>query len=452
MSSFISKYYIKIILIFLIIFSFVLNIILSLNIIPFRSTYDDFQHFYDMYIWYKKKELPVTGTRFELSDTYEDEFKTARVPGGAYYIYYTLIYRISNENLYAAKIINYVFSLLLISVFLFWFYKRFGLFVSSLISPLILLNGYLVKAMSNFWNPNISLMFGFIFLMLFYEYVSNKDINGNRNKILSYVFIFPVLAIIAQGHFASFFSLIPSMIFYLIFTYRNTLKYIKCWVLGVFLAFVTYLPYLFYELNNGFFNTKLMLSKASSIEGIVIARIQSLFLFPTNEMSSHYLQGINDIIKFWTLEPSYVYGLIFLILNLIFSAYCFVNMLYFALNFKYEPKTINENISIKLSRFFVLSILVTLLCFLVLKFGSGYFHYFYGFFAVSYSPIILFLVQKENFILNNKKIFSVLVIFLILNSVAMFGTIERYIDRFEKSLSENYNKNIEEFLNNVKID
>ena len=137
---------------------------------------------------------------------------------------------------------------------------------------------------------------------------------------------------------------------------------------------------------------------------------------------------------------------------IIFSAYCFVNMLYFALNFKYEPKTINENISIKLSRFFVLSILVTLLCFLVLKFGSGYFHYFYGFFAVSYSPIILFLVQKENFILNNKKIFSVLVIFLILNSVAMFGTIERYIDRFEKSLSENYNKNIEEFLNNVKID
>ena len=171
MNSFINKNYMKIILLYLIIFSFILNIILSFNIIPIRSTYDDFQHFYDMYRWYEKKEFPITSTRFEASDTYKDEFKTARVPGGAYYIYYILCYKLSNENLYIAKIINYFFSLLLISICIFWLYKRLGFFVCSLMSPLILLNGYVVKAMTNFWNPNIALIFSFIFFIFLYEYI-----------------------------------------------------------------------------------------------------------------------------------------------------------------------------------------------------------------------------------------------------------------------------------------
>ena len=93
MNSFINKNYVKIILLSLIIFSFILNIVLSFRIIPIRGTVDDFQHFYDMYRWYEKKEFPLTGSRFELSDTYEDEFKTARVPGGAYYIYYVINYQ-----------------------------------------------------------------------------------------------------------------------------------------------------------------------------------------------------------------------------------------------------------------------------------------------------------------------------------------------------------------------
>ena len=435
MNSFINKNYMKIILLYLIIFSFILNIILSFNIIPIRSTYDDFQHFYDMYTWYKKGEIPTTGTRFELSNTYEDEFKTARVPGGAYYIYYILCYKLSNENLYIAKIINYFFSLLLISIFIFWLYKRLGFFVCSLMSPLILLNGYVVKAMTNFWNPNIALIFSFIFFIFLYEYI--------------YI-IFPILAIIAQGHFASFFSVIPTMILYLILNYKNTVKYIKYWILGVFLSFLEYLPYLISEFNNGFYNTKLMLSKGSDTGKIIIAKIQALFLFPTNEMSSHYLRGFNNIIEFWTSEPSYIYGLIFLILNLIFSIYCLINMFYFVFNFKYKAKIINEKVSIELSKFFILSIFLTLLCFLIFRFGEGYFHYFYGIFAICYIPIILFLIQKENFVMNNKKIFLVFVIFLSLNASAMFGTIERYINRFEKDYSISQNNYIIEFLEKNK--
>ena len=187
-----------------------------------------------MYRWYEKKEFPVTGTRFELSDTYKDEFKTARVPGGFYYIYYILCYKLGNENLDNAKIINYFFNLLLISLFIFWLYKRLGLFVCSLISPLILLNGYLVKSMTNFWNPNISLIFSFIFFILLYEYISR---NYYKKVVVSSIFIFPILAIISQGHFASFFSVIPTIILYLILNYKNTAKYIKYWILGVFLSF-----------------------------------------------------------------------------------------------------------------------------------------------------------------------------------------------------------------------
>lgn len=58
------------------------------------------------------------------------------------------------------------------------------------------------------------------------------------------------------------------------------------------------------------------------------------------------------------------------------------------------------------------------------------------------------LVQKEKFIFNNKKIFVVFIIFLSLNAVAMFGTIDRYINRFEKGLSEYTNNSIIDFFEN----
>ena len=448
MNDFIRKNYINIILISLIIFSFILNITLSFRIIPIRGTVDDFQHFYDMYRWYEKKEFPVTSTRFELSDTYKDEFTTPRVPGGAYYIYYILCYKLGNENIYKAKIVNYLFSLLLISLFIFWVYKRLGLFVCSLISPLILLNGYFVKAMTNFWNPHLSLIFSFIFFILLFEYIYAIDKNIYRNAALSSTFIFPILAIMAQGHFVTFFSIIPTMIFYLILTYKNTLKYLKYWILGVFLSFLEYLPYLISEIKSGFMNLQGVLSLRETLIWFPFPKIQALFLFPTNEMSAFYLKNFDNIIEFWISEPSYIYGLVFLVLNLIFSVYCLINMFYFVFNFKYKTKSDNENVSLKLSRFFIISIFVTIICFFISKSKPGYFHYLYSFFSLSYIPIILLLVQKEKFIFNNKKIFIVFIIFLSLNAVAMFGTIDRYINRFEKGLSEYTNNSIIDFFEN----
>ncbi|WP_258222317.1 hypothetical protein [Brachyspira hampsonii] len=236
----------------------------------------------------------------------------------------------------------------------------------------------------------------------------------------------------------------------MILTYKNTLKYLKYWILGVFLSFLEYLPYLISEFNNGFHNIKLMLSKGSNSDGITIAKIQALFFFPTNEMSSHYLQGFRNIIEFWTSSPSYIYGLIFLIFSILFSIFCLINMFYFIFNFKYKSNNTIEMSVLELSKFLILSVFITLLCFFIFRFGEGYFHYLYGLFSVSYAPIILFLVQKENFVMNNKKIFSVFIIFLILNAFAMFGSIERYINKFEKDLSSNQNNSIIEFLENNK--
>lgn len=248
----------NIIAIFIILLSIIVNIYTSLSILPYRSTLDDFQHFYDMHKWYEKEIIPYTGTRFELCDTYKDEFTMPRVPGGIYYITYTLFYKISNENLYIAKIINYIFSLSIVLIFLFWIFKRFGLITTSFMSVLILCNGYLIRALTNFWNPNLTLIFGFIFFIFLFEYICAD--NELKTK-LSAIFMFPALAIMAQAHFSVFFSIVPTIIVYLIIKYKKTLKYLLHFIIGVFLSFLLYLPYLIYEIKNNFYNTYLILEK-----------------------------------------------------------------------------------------------------------------------------------------------------------------------------------------------
>ena len=71
-----------------------------------------------------------------------------------------------------------------------------------------------------------------------------------RKRIIS------ILAIMAQGHFFTFFSLIPTVIVYLIIKYKRTLKYIIFWAIGVFISFLEYLPYLISEIQNNFSNVK----------------------------------------------------------------------------------------------------------------------------------------------------------------------------------------------------
>ncbi|TKZ21463.1 hypothetical protein EZH24_13555, partial [Brachyspira catarrhinii] len=97
----------------LILFAIITNILLSFYMIPNRYILvDQTQHFYDMNKWYESGRLPTTSARFIASEVVNEEFSTPRVPGGAYYIFYTLFYKLSGESFLGAKIINYIFNLI----------------------------------------------------------------------------------------------------------------------------------------------------------------------------------------------------------------------------------------------------------------------------------------------------------------------------------------------------
>ncbi|MCZ9893070.1 hypothetical protein OFR29_12375 [Brachyspira hyodysenteriae] len=113
----------------LILFAIIANISLSSYMIQNRYIgIDQTQHFHDMKKWYESGKFPTTSARFVASEVVNEEFTTPRVPGGAYYIFYTLFYKLAGESLLSARIINFIFNLLIISIFLFWLYKKFGFY------------------------------------------------------------------------------------------------------------------------------------------------------------------------------------------------------------------------------------------------------------------------------------------------------------------------------------
>ena len=80
----------------LILFAIIANIFLSSYMIQNRYIgVDQTQHFYDMKKWYESGKFPTTSARFIASEVVNEELTTPRVPGGAYYIFYTLFYNLS---------------------------------------------------------------------------------------------------------------------------------------------------------------------------------------------------------------------------------------------------------------------------------------------------------------------------------------------------------------------
>lgn len=216
-----DKYFI--IPIILILSSIFANLFLDYYTIPKRFIgtvqIDQPTHFYDMKKWYESGKIPTTSTRFIASRIIDDEFNTPRVPGGAYYIFYTLFYKLASESLLGAKIINLIFNLIIISIFLFWFYKRFGLTILSFIAPLILCNGYFIISITDFWNPTLSLIFSFLLFIFLFEYINDAQEDSERKNIvkISAILIFPIIAVMAQGHFFCF--LFFSTYYYYLFNY-----------------------------------------------------------------------------------------------------------------------------------------------------------------------------------------------------------------------------------------
>ncbi len=398
--------HLNIISIALIIFSIICSIYIQNYAFNKRAILiDQVQHFYDMKKWLESGKLPITGARFIASQVINEELTIPRVPGGIYYIFYTLFYKLGGENLSNARFINLVFSLFILSIFLIWFYKKFGLFLTSIITALLLCNPYIMMALTNFWNPNITLLFSFFFFMFLFEYINNEN---QKVKKISASLIFPTLAIMSQGHFTVFFSMIPTLIIYLIIRFKNTKKYLLYWALGIFISFLLYLPYLITEIQNNFNNMNLILNTRDSLNKFLFPQIYAILFYPTNEMSTYFGSRLNSILHFWLSEPPYIYGLIFLFISVIFSLFCFIRAIILLIKKNYiddKEKNLSEMFFILL-----LSIPATILSFIIFKSKSGTFWYLYSLFALSFTPIFLFFYkiqnQMKNKIINNIRLSS----------------------------------------------
>ena len=425
----------------LILFAIIANIFLSSYMIQNRYIgVDQTQHFYDMKKWYESGKFPTTSARFIASEVVNEELTTPRVPGGAYYIFYTLFYKLSGESLLGARIINFIFNLLIISIFLFWLYKKFGFFILGFITPLILCNGYFIIAITDFWNPSLVLILSFITYILFYEYIGNK--NENIKK-LSAVFLFPFLAVMGQSHFATFFSFTSTLIVYLIIRFKYTKKYLLFWGIGIFISFLLYLPYLISEIQNGFQNTMMILNTREGLRNWPFPQIWAVLLYPTNEMSTYFGSRLNAIIYFWFSKPPYIYGFIFLILSILFSAFCFIRSIILLINKKYIDD-IDKNLG-EMYFLLLLSIPVTIISFIVFKSKSGTFWYLYSLFSFSFTPIFLFFYRIRNNV-NNIKYLFIISLMLLLNIFAMSGELIRYVNLYEYSRDYNVLKDVAEFI------
>ena len=394
-------------------------------------TIDQIQHFHDMKKMYESNIFPVVGTRFIANRIVDDYDSTPHVPGGIYYILYTAFYKMSGNSFYFARLINLFFSLIIVSIFLVWVYKKFGLFICSVISSLVLTNGYLILAVTDFWNPHITLLFSFILFIFLFEYLDNTEEDSKRKITVQFsaLIIFPILAIMAQGHFVTFFSMIPTIIIYLIINYKRTKKFILFWGIGVFISFLEYLPYIINEINSGFSNINKIFSLRSGFKSFGFPQIHAMFIYPTNEMSSFYGSGTNAIVNFWIEKPAYIYGLIFLFLSLLLIILSIVYSSYILIRKNSENG--NMKILLIMLKIYFLFIPVTILVYLMSKSLNGSFHYLYSIFAMSFLPIFILFVKNEDYIKNNKIILCTTLLLLFMNNISMFGQLSRYFSRYE---------------------
>ena len=429
----------KKLIIFLIFISIVSAIFIHVYAFNRTAIYiDTIYHLYDIKQYYETKTIPVVGNRLMNPEYVTDNTTYARIPGGFYYIVYLLCYTLGGTSIVVARIIYIIFCALILILFFFWIYKRFSLYICAVLSALILTNGYVIFASNDFWNPNIPLMFSFILLIVFSEYVSNND---EKLAFISAMLIFPIEALMAQGHIAVFFSVVPTTIIYLIIRYKRTLKYIKAHLIGVFIAFLTYLPYLVSEIKNGFLNTNLMLNMQSTSSFKGLPQVYSILIFPTNELSVLYGTNSTPVNYFWFNENTFFIGMIFLAITAIISLAGFIYAITFLIK---SRKNKSENtvyiIEKEVFIFYLLFIPATCLTFFLFKSTPGTFRYLYGIFAFSFITIIILF----NELLKDKnKLLLILILLLILNTINMgFLHMPRYYNLFEAPYTEKKFRNI----------
>lgn len=415
--------------------AFIIPIILTIIIHIYgfpraKADFDQFKQYDDMVTLYNMNSIPVLGTKMWNADA----DYTPRMPGGFYYILYTFIYRITNDNFFISRIVFMFLCFVVLFVFLLWLYKRFGKYITAVFTALLLCNAYLFFASIDIYNPNPMIYLSFILLILFCEYVSD-----GKYSYVSALFMFPIIALMAQCHFAVFFSIVPSLIVYHIIRFKTlTKKYIVPLLISVFISFLLYLPYLISEINNGFSNTLSMLSFREGGKLVGLPQIYCMLIYPTTEMSIFYGRT-NAILYFWFKDnPFLVFMALMLLLTAVFSITSFVfsaKKVFTKNNQSFDIRDIMLRESMIL---YLIYIPTTLLVFFIAKSKPGTFHYIYNAFALSFVPILILTkyIEEGRFM----KLKTFLPIFAIFVSIALSLHIFRTINLYTKQYSYDNHK------------
>lgn len=377
---------------------------------------DEQYQFYQTEKHIKEKRFPIEGAFLNTPETYDSE-EESRVPGSYFYLTYMIKYLIGGQTYEGARLVNLITSILASIIFFIWLYKRFSLTTFSVILMLMSVNIYFLNAGNNIYNPHNPLILSFIFLPVFYEYLYNEK------KFIYAVLLFPILALSAQCHFSNFFSLIPSLIIFLITRWKkDTKENIIPLSIGVFISFLTYLPYLIYQFQNNFEGILKILGRKSEIDAINIIQppqIYSILLFTTNESGNKYVNGIKDIINmYFGSNPLYILTFIFYILSFVFA----LTALIYAYKHFFTKKMLTDdnkktNALKDLLFFYILYVITSIVFYMLANIGAGRPHYFYSSFTLGFVPVIYFI---ENIKYTKNKYINYICLYALLNIIAIF--------------------------------
>lgn len=374
----------------------------------FLST-DNEQHFYDMRTAYDNKYIPHTGARLVTSGLLVDDI--ARVLGAAFYSKFLLLFCLSNNNYYMARIIDVSLYLSVLFIFLIWIYFRFGFVSAAIMTSFMSVNCVIFEATTSFTNPNSVVMFSFLFCMFFAEYLRDTK----YSKIFA-ALLFPVLAIMGQFHFAVYYGIVPTLLVYLIIKRDYSKKYFKYLALGVFISFLLYLPYLIVEIQNGFNNSLKMINLSKSYTVAFYKRFPQIYaqiIFPTFTLNKF---DVKTALTYWSIFSPIV--IITIITSHIIVISSFVYSIIFLCNkdlFRGQ-RFKNDSLLKEVLYFYFLYIPVAILCPMILKGKGGGYVYHFSMYALSFFTILLFV----NYLYYQKnKLFMFLVIFMFIHILAV---------------------------------
>ena len=388
------------------------------SIIGHPPSLDYEYQFYHLKKYINEKQFPIEGA-FLISppnaNYYSEEI--SRVPGGYFHIAYMFKYFLGGSTYEGARFVNLITSILVSAIFFIWLYKRFSLTTFTIMVALMSVNVYFLYTGNEVYNPNNPLILSFVFLPVLYEYLYNEK------KFIYAVLLFPILALSAQCHFSNFFSIIPSLIVFLIIRWKKeTKKNIIPLSIGVFISFLTYLPYLIYQFQNNFESLSKILGRKSELAHYVIQppQIYSILLFTTNEIGNKYVNGIKDILNaYFGSNPIYILSFVFYILSFVFALIA----LMYAYKHFFTKKMITDSDkktnALKDLLFFYIVYIISTVVFYMLGgiAGGGRPHYFYSSFTLGFVPIIYF-IENINYI--KSKYIDYVFLYVFLNMITTF--------------------------------